>query len=115
METQNHDAGQKLDKAGGQRLDEGIEMDKLRIRMIGREDRHGNEYYMTTTEVPCLVDLSKTVMHLFTDESEDGKEFWAELVIRKHDPRHSARDAPPKRRKRRRRSDNGKGSTTSDG
>jgi len=61
-------------------------MDKLRIPMIGQVDSKGNEYYMTTCEVPLSVDLSNSVIHVFPSEDpDDPGKFRADLVIRKYD------------------------------
>ena len=50
-------------------------MDKLQIRLIGKKDRHGNDYYTTTTRCPVSVDLSRSVIHVFPFEEtdKDGK------------------------------------------
>ena len=56
-------------------------MDKLRVRMVGKRDTNGKLFFMTTCEVPILVDLSDSVLHLFVDKNMKG----GELVIRHRD------------------------------
>ncbi len=55
-------------------------MDKLTIRMISRTDRNDHEYFMSTCQAPCLIDLSNCVIHFFPDDEGGG-----DLVIRKYD------------------------------
>lgn len=69
-------------------------MDKLPIKMVGKKDRNGNDYYTTTTNVPVMIDLSNTVIHFFPFEREDDDAFGGDLVFRHYDKRSSKdRDA----------------------
>lgn len=72
-------------------------MDRFDLKLKGRVDQKGNEYYYTTTRLPVTVDLSDTVLLVFPWEAEDEKgerRFGADLVIKQHDPEFNAkRDA----------------------
>jgi hypothetical protein len=61
-------------------------MDKLSIRLIGKKDVNGNDYYTSTTHAPVLVDFSKSVIHVFPYQEDDDK-FGAELTFRHYDQR----------------------------
>lgn len=79
-------------------------MKSLRLRLLGKTDRNGDDYYFTTTHVPVMIDLSNTVIHIYPDEESEDK-FGAEMVVRHYDPRTSnqrqeERDATLKRRRR---------------
>lgn len=86
-------------------------MRSLRLRLIGRVDRNGHDYYYTTTHAPVSINLSNSVMLFYPDESEDGTEFGGELVIKHYDSREAqAREqarnrgsgaTPPVRKRRR--------------
>lgn len=78
-------------------------MRAIKIRMIGKQDINGEDYYFTTTHVPALIDLSKTVIHFYPDEEEDGTGFGGELVIRHYDPRAKSNAISKVNRRRRRR------------
>lgn len=68
-------------------------MDKLTIKLIGKKDRHGKDYYTSTCHAPALVSLENTVFHVFPFEKEDNAEdFGADLVIRFHDKKDKIRD-----------------------
>jgi hypothetical protein len=54
--------------------------------MIGKQDRNGDDYYFTTTNVPSLIDLSNSVIHFYPDEDDNG--FGGELVIRHYDQKN---------------------------
>lgn len=56
---------------------------EFRLRMVGKKDRLGGDYYATAATVPVLVDLSKAAILFFPDDSdEDTDEFYGELVIK---------------------------------
>lgn len=58
-------------------------MDKLVIRLVGRKDRQGRDYYFTTTRVPVSLNLEDAVLHFFPDENPaDPSEFGGNLVLR---------------------------------
>lgn len=75
-------------------------MDRLRIPLIGRKNAQGHDYYVSTCKVPCSIDLSETVILVFPEENPDNdSEFWADLVIRKHDIKGGHKIRMPKRRR----------------
>lgn len=56
---------------------------ELRIHMIGRQDRNGDDFYLATPTIPVLVDLSKALLLFFpAGEEEEGDRFSGELVIK---------------------------------
>jgi hypothetical protein len=82
-------------------------MKSLRLRLLGKTDRNGDDYYFTTTHVPVHIDLSNTVIHVYPDEESEEK-FGAEMVIRHYDPRSNRQEeGKPSSLKRRRRSRRG--------
>lgn len=76
-------------------------MKAFRIRMVGKQDINQEDYYFTTTHVPCFVDLNRAVIHFYPDEEEDGSGFGGELVIRHYDPKAKATASAKFARRRR--------------
>lgn len=77
-------------------------MISLKIRLIEKKDRNGDDYYFTTTHVPCSIDLSNAVIHFYPDEESEDK-FGGEMVIRHYDPRTSVNKQDSGKQLRRRR------------
>lgn len=82
-------------------------MDRLKIQLVKRVDKNGDEYFVTTTHVPVLLDLSKSVIHGFDRWDENDELAGIDLIIRHYDPNHKSRnieDPPnhdgPRRRRR---------------
>jgi hypothetical protein len=69
-------------------------LEKLKIEMSAKTDRYNNVYYYTTCNVPVMIDLSKTVIHVYpgVDPKNPNRQI-AELVVREYD-----RDAYQNRR-----------------
>lgn len=64
-------------------------MDKLKLDLKCKKDRNGDEYYFTTTRVPILIDLSRTVIFVYpmVEKDKEGQETYsATMVIKSHDP-----------------------------
>jgi len=59
-------------------------VDHFRLRMAGKKDRNGDDYYVLVTKLPANLDLSNTLFILFPFEEDDGQ-FGADLVIRSYD------------------------------
>jgi len=74
--------------------------DEIRIRMNGKKDQNGNDYYLAVTQLPSSVDLSHTIFVLFPDEQDDGK-FGADLVIRRYQGRKEAETQSSSSKRRR--------------
>jgi hypothetical protein len=58
-------------------------MNQLEIPLVVREDKYGDEYYIGSTDLPIMVDLSKVTVLVFhpQDQQKDGPQR-ATLMLR---------------------------------
>ena len=57
-------------------------MHTVRLKMVGKTDRNGDEYYLLVARCPMFIDLSQAALLVHPWEDENGK-FGAQLTIRK--------------------------------
>lgn len=71
----------------------------LKLKMLGKLDSRGDEYFYTRPDLPCMVDLSKVVIFVHPFDDGDGS-FGAELVFKEYTGRkHSSRPKEGKPRR----------------
>jgi hypothetical protein len=67
-------------------------MDQIEIRLFSKDDKHGDEYFIGSTDAPALVDLTKSTFVFFLPQ--EGKTT-ATLKIRpRQERRPSLTDEP---------------------
>jgi hypothetical protein len=64
---------------------------QLEIKLVEKEDKNGDEYYIGSTDMPVLVDLSKVTLVVFHPTDDDDR---ATLILRTRKPKPGPR--PPK-------------------
>ena len=60
-------------------------MSQIEVRLVTKEDKNGDEFYIGSTDMPALVDLSKVTFVVFhpSDEGDDR----ATLIVKTRKPR----------------------------
>lgn len=57
---------------------------QVEIKLVAKEDKNGDEYYIGSTDMPVSVDLSKVTMVVFHPTEDEDR---ATLILRTRRPR----------------------------
>jgi len=47
-------------------------MDQIEIRLFSKDDKHGDEYFIGSTDAPALIDLTKSTFVFFSSTGRKG-------------------------------------------
>lgn len=64
---------------------------QIRIDMMGKLDKDGHKYYVTTSPIPASLDLNNAVVFIFP--WVEGEEFGAEMIVKHRSIQNAAHRA----------------------